>query len=324
MQVIHDFRQFPQAAKTRGGVLSVGNFDGVHIGHAAMLSAGRAEATRRGVPFAVMTFDPHPGAILRPGTARPPLTTLDQRIDLLGAFSPDVLIVVPTTREFLSMTAEDFLRTVVQDAIGASLMVEGPSFTFGQGAKGNVALLAREGAAYGIELLTVPTQQVTLSDLTQVNVSSSLTRWLVSQGRVADAAKCLGRAFTLRGEVVKGEQRGRAIGFPTANIKSTQLLPAAGVYAGRCTISAGSSGGAVEMKRAAISIGTNPTFAGAAITVEAYLLDYTGDLYGQTVELSFHRWLRDMWAFGGVEPLVKQIEKDVAATRDLVSLEETP
>jgi riboflavin kinase/FMN adenylyltransferase len=310
MKVIRDWRGFVEEGGVRGGVLSVGNFDGVHVGHGAMLSAGRAEATRRGVAYTVMTFDPHPGAILRPQSPRAPLTTIEQRVELLGGYGPEVVIVVPTTKEFLGMSAEDFLGEVVAGAIGAKLMVEGASFTFGRGAKGNNAMVASEGGKYGVELLTVGTQEVVLSDLTVVPVSSSLTRWLVSQGRVADAGKCLGRAYGVRGEVVKGEQRGRTIGFPTANVKSGQLLPAAGVYGGRCRLPGG------EEKRAAISVGANVTFGATVATVEAYLLEYSGDLYGQTVEVLFDRWLRDMWAFGGVEALVRQIGRDVEGVRD--------
>ena len=305
-----DWRSFPE--KLRGGVLCVGNFDGVHVGHARMLSMGRAEATRRGVSFTVMTFDPHPSVILRPGEVRAPLTVSSQREELLAGFSPDVVIVVPTTREFLSVTAEEFLREVVRGAIGATVMVEGPSFTFGRGAKGNAEMLRDRGVEFGVEGIVVPTEQVALSDLTLVNVSSSLIRWLVSQGRVLDAMKCLGRAYTLRGEVVRGAQRGRAIGFPTANVATGQLLPGAGIYAGRARVDG-------FLHRAAISVGTNPTFHGTMTTVEAFLLDFEGDLYGKVIDVAFCRWLREMLPFGGVEPLVRQMKLDVADARRLIT-----
>ena len=306
MQIISDFRSFPP--DLRGGVLSVGNFDGVHVGHAKMLSTGRAEASRRGVPFTVMTFDPHPSVILRPSETRQPLTIPSQREELLAAFAPDVLIVVPTAREFLSMTAEDFLGQVVRDAIGATVMVEGPTFTFGRAAKGSVEMLRVRGGEFGIESIVVPTEQVALSDLTLVNVSSSLIRWLIQQGRVGDGFKCLGRPYTLRGEVVHGAQRGRGIGFPTANVATPQLLPGAGIFAGRARVDG-------AFHPAAISVGTNPTFHGTLTTVEAYLLDFSGDLYGKTIDVEFHRWLREMLPFGGVEPLVRQMNLDVEATR---------
>ncbi len=307
MDVIRDWRTFP--GNLRGGILSVGNFDGVHIGHAAMLEMARGEARRRGVKFIIMSFDPHPGTVLRPELPRPMISTLEQRMALLRSHGADALVLIEPTREFLGMSPDDFLGDVVARALGAVAMVEGSNFTFGKGALGDIAMVQRDGARWGIEFLLAPTRQVVLSDLTQVNVSSSLVRWLIAQGRVADAGKCLGRTYGLVGEVVRGEQRGRQIGFPTANVRSEQLLPAAGVYAGRCRLSDG------RETFAAISVGTNPTFAGKNMTVEAFLLDFSGDLYGQPVELLFDRWIRDMWAFSGVEPLVRQIEKDVVAVR---------
>ena len=317
MRVISDWTEFP--AGLRGGVLCVGNFDGVHIGHARMLATGREEAVRRGVPFTIMTFDPHPRVLLKPGVVRQPLTTEAQRRGLLAEFSPDVLLVVPTTREFLSMSAEDFLRTVVRGdgarGIGATLMVEGPTFTFGKGARGTVEMLQQSGAGYGFETIIVPTQERALTDLTLVKVSSSLIRWLVEHGRVADAARALGRPYTLQGKVVEGAKRGREIGFPTANIEAPQLIPGPGIYAGSAEID-----GATH--RAAISVGTNPTFDGKTTTIEAFLLDFDGDLYGRTIDVAFHRWVREMYAFSGVPPLVAQMNRDVDVTRRLVPLKE--
>jgi riboflavin kinase/FMN adenylyltransferase len=312
MQLLTDWRGFP--AVMRGGVLCVGNFDGVHAGHARMLETGKAEAVRRGVSFTIMTFEPHPMTVLRPGVKRVPLTVTEQRRELLAGFGPDVILMIEPTREFLGIAAEDFLREVVQEKIGARVMVEGPTFTFGRGAKGTVAVLEREGGAYGIETIVVPTEQVALSDMTLVNVSSSLVRWLVEHGRVADAWRCLKRPYALRGEVVKGQQRGREIGFPTANLATLQLLPAAGIYAGVAKLQDG------RRLKAAISVGDNPTFHGDKTTVEAYLLDFDGDLYGAVMDLEFHRWVREMWKFDGVGPLVKRIERDVEEVRGSIKV----
>jgi len=237
---------------------------------------------------------------------REPLTTLEQRLELLGAFGADVVIVVPTTREFLEMAAEDFLRDVTVGGLGAKVMVEGPTFTFGRGAEGDVGMLSQK-----IETIVVVTQEAVLSDLTVVNVSSSLTRWLIEQGRVRDAAKCLGRAYTVRGEVVKGQQRGKGLGFPTANVAIRQLSPAEGVYAGRVQV----DGGGGREYKAAISVGMNPTFDGKTKTVEAFLLDFEGDLYGRVIDVSFEHWIRDVMAFGGVRPLVEQLKRDVEMVR---------
>jgi riboflavin kinase / FMN adenylyltransferase len=317
MHMLSDWRLFPP--QHRGGVLCVGNFDGVHRGHAKMLSTGRAEATARGKPFTIMTFDPHPHLLLKPEVPRFPLTTLEQRIALLEAFKPDVLLVVPTTREFLAMGAEGFLRDVVASTdtgIGATLLVEGRTFTYGQGAKGTVETLQGEkgGRAFGIETLIVPTQEATLTDFTVINVSSSVIRWLIEQGRVADAGRALGRPYTLRGEVVEGARRGRTIGFPTANLRTPQLAPAAGVYAGSATVDGRTCG-------AAISVGTNPTFEGGRTTIEAHLLDFSGNLYGRTIEVALCRWVREMLVFAGVRPLTDQMRRDVEWTRRVLAAE---
>ena len=221
---------------------------------------------------------------------RHPLTTARQREGLLARFSPDILLMVEPTPAFLSITAGDFLKDVVRgdekSGLGATVLVEGPTFTFGRGAKGNIATLQQEGPTLGFETMVVPTQEQSLADMTMVKVSSSLIRWLIGQGRVADAARALGRPYTLEGRVVEGAKRGRALGFPTANIQTGQLVPAAGVYAGRARVEG-------RDHVAAISVGDNPTFgSGAASTVEAYLLDFDGDLYGKRMELEFHRWVR--------------------------------
>jgi riboflavin kinase/FMN adenylyltransferase len=297
-----------------------------------MLATGRDEARRRGVPFIIMTFDPHPALILKPSSERSPLTTIEQRLELLDQFSPAAILLIHTTPEFLAMSADAFLQNVVRGipssppapespeapaGIGAALLVEGPTFTYGKGAKGTVDTLQRAGPAMGLEVRILPTRQQTLTDLTLVNISSSLIRWLVGHGRVADAARCLGRPYTLRGTVVEGERRGRTLGFPTANLRSQQLTPAAGIYAGTATITRNAR---QETYRAAISVGTNPTFQGRHTTVEAFLLDFDGDLYGQTLDLALLRWVREMTAFGGVESLIRQMTHDVACTRRTIPL----
>jgi riboflavin kinase/FMN adenylyltransferase len=309
MKVLNNWQAFPR--ELRGGVLCVGNFDGVHLGHAKMLSTGRAEASSRGIPFTIMTFDPHPNLILKPLVPRPPLTTLTQRQDLLAAFSPDVLLIIPTSRDFLAIPAPDFLQRIVTGAdtgIGARLLVEGNSFTYGHRAEGTVETLRSAGPAMGFDTIIIPTQEQSLTDLTIAKVSSTLIRWFINHGRVADAARALGRPYAIRGKVVEGAKRGRTIGFPTANLQTQQLVPMPGVYAGIAIVDG-------RRHIAAISIGNNPTFDGAATTLEAFLLDFTGDLYGKTIDLEFHRWVREMAVFSGVDPLVAQMHRDVAWTR---------
>ncbi len=315
--ILTDYTSFPP--HSRGGILCIGNFDGVHLGHAAMLQVGRTLASQLHIPFTIMTFDPHPSLILKPDTPRPPLTTTLQRQELLQAFHPDVLLLVPTTREFLSITAEAFLADVVQRTIGATQLVEGPTFTFGRGAKGTLETLHTLGPSHGFATTIVPTQQVALSDLSLVNVSSSLIRWLLERGRVDDATKCLGRPYALRGQVVSGQKRGKHIGFPTANVATDQLLPGPGVYAGRALL----PGPNRPAYRAAISVGTNPTFHGQLTTVEAFLLDFDADLYGQTLQVEFHHWIREMLPFAGIPQLVTQMNRDVQRTRQTISLKES-
>lgn len=298
--------EFPSAA--RGGVLSVGNFDGVHLGHQQMLSTAAAIAQREDCPLVILTFDPHPLAVIKPEIKRSGLLTLSQRLDLLAGFSPDVLVVQQADAAFLSMVADDFLRHIVRDTFAARWMVEGPNFTFGHRAQGTVQTLIERGHEFHFQATIVATATTALSDLTLVDVSSSLIRWLIAQGRVRDAAITLGRPYAIRGRVEHGAARGRTIGWPTANIQTQQAIPAAGVYSGW---------GILGAKRypAAISIGNNPTFAGAPSTLEAHLLDFSGDIYGHEVELQFFRWLRDQQKFASVDALKRQIELDVAHVR---------
>jgi riboflavin kinase/FMN adenylyltransferase len=313
--------------RQRGCVLCVGNFDGVHRGHQRMLQTGRDLASAQNLAFVIMTFDPHPAAVLRPHQPRRPISTLEQRLALLSELHPDDILLVRTTPEFLAITPEDFLGRIVRDALGARHMVEGPNFTFGQGARGTIDTLHHSAPQFGFEAHAVETVTQALADLTLVNISSSLIRWLIGQGRVLDAARCLGRPFTIRGQVVRGQQRGRTLGFPTANLVTEQLLPAPGVYAGHATVQTGAG---PQTYAAAISIGTNPTFNAEKTTLEAHLLDFPGrggvpnlvgttELYGQTLELRFDRWLRDMLRFSGPSPLVAQLQRDLLAVRATTS-----
>ncbi len=278
-----------------------------------------------------MTFHPHPATVLRPSVPRHPLATLSQRREWLSAFSPDVLLIIEPTREFLAIPAEVFLEKIVRGdtvvagggGIGATLMVEGPSFTFGRGAKGTVELLEALGAGLGFGGALVPTPPATLCDKTLVGVSSSLIRWLIERGRVVDAAHCLGRPYALAGTVAEGAKRGRTLGFPTANLQTGsgspggeagQLIPAPGIYAGRAVVNR-------QSFAAAISVGDNPTFADSPFTVEAHLLDFAGDLYGRAMSLEFHQWIRDMLPFSGPGPLVEQIRRDIEWTRAFAARE---
>jgi riboflavin kinase/FMN adenylyltransferase len=296
----------------RRSILSVGNFDGVHRGHQALLRRARQLAIKQGPGTRVvaLAFPHHPLSVLRPAAAPSPLTDTPQREKLLLEAGADAVQWLAPLDGILPLTAEQFIDRVVAEHRPAAWL-EGPDFHFGKGRGGDMAMLRRVGAERGFEAIEISPVEVVLRDKTTVPVRSSLVRWLVSMGRVVDAQLCLGRPFALRGKVVVGEKRGRAIGFPTANMDTGPLqLPADGVYAGSVELDG-------REFLAAISVGTKPTFQDAQRTVETYLLDYSGDLYGRTIEVRFSRWLREQWALPSLEILIAQIQRDVDHVRQL-------
>ena len=255
-----------------------------------------------------MTFHPHPKLILKPNTPRPPLTTHDQRKSLLAQFNPDVLLIIPPTKEFLSISAQDFLQNTVRlnpqtnTGIAASLLVEGPTFTFGRGAKGTTQTLEQLGPNLGFQTQIIPAFETPLSNLTLVKVSSSLIRWLIEHGRVADAAHCLGRPYALSGAVVEGQKRGRTLGIPTANLQTKtdtdpgQLLPAPGIYAGARHQPRPQNRGSQSRPAhlAAISVGTNPTFPGTpSPSKPTSSISTPTPAPKPSTPLEFTHWLRD-------------------------------
>ena len=298
-----------------GSVLSIGNFDGLHLGHRQILrtAAGlRAAGVRAASPsprLAVATFEPHPLTVLRPDRAPPRLTPSSRKRDLLEQAGVDDYVILPPTPDVLNLTAEQFWHILRDDARPAQL-VEGESFNFGKGRGGSIERLREWSAGSPIRLHVVPPVTVALLDLQVVPASSSLVRWLVAHGRARDAAICLGRPYELMGQVVKGRQRGRAIGVPTANLDcGEQLLPADGVYAARC----GASGRTYPV---ALSIGTMPTFGPNARQVEAHLVGFEGDLYGQALRVDVLDWLREQRKFKGLDALKAQLALDL---RDAIS-----
>lgn len=290
-----------------GGAMTVGNFDGVHRGHRKIIDVLKASNPSAVV---VVTFEPHPMSVLRPNLAPPRLSPPLQKHRLLEAAGVTHLIELPPTPEVLGLSPEAFWARL-RDEARPVMLAEGHDFHFGKGAKGNIDLLREWAKGTGVNVVCVEPAEVTLPGLHVAHASSSLARWLIAHGRVLDAAAVLGRPYELSGEVVKGFQRGREIGFPTANVRVVdQLIPADGVYAATALV-----GGAEHA--AALSIGTNPTFDGPARTVEAYLLDFDGDLYGQTLTLRLDRWLRGQVKYPGVDALVEQLHRDVSETRRL-------
>ncbi len=291
-------------------VISVGNFDGIHLGHREILRVMHSLRGEGAGGLAIVTFEPHPLTVLRPAMAPPRLTLPVLKRHLLAEAGVDHLVELPPTPDVLGLAAEAFWQ-LIRDQVRPVAMVEGESFYFGKGRKGTIAVLRQWSADSSVRLEVVPPLRVVLGHFWSVPVSSSVIRWLLSEGRVRDARCCLGRAYALEGTVIRGNGRGRGIGFPTANLDcGAQMLPAEGVYAGRCQLDG-------RTVAAAVSIGTNPTFGDQRLWVEAHLLDYEGDLYGQTLRLELLEWVRDQRTFTSAGALGEQIERDVARTRQI-------
>jgi riboflavin kinase/FMN adenylyltransferase len=306
------------AVRTEGAVVTIGAYDGVHLGHQAVLRLVRELADARGFDAALVTFDRHPAEVVRPESAPRLLTTLEQRLELLDATGDLDLCWVLTFDEARSKeAAEDFVREVLVDGIGARLVVVGADFHFGHRRGGNVPLLERMGAELGFEVLGLGLVAVE-GDPTAVPYSSTRIRELLAKGDVAEAARLLGRPHEVRGVVERGDQRGAEhLGMPTANLTVPQriCLPADGVYAGTFVAED-------EVERpAAISVGTRPTFyEDGDVLVEAYVLDFDGDLYGQRVKVRFREWVRGQERFVSTDALVEQMNADVEATRRILAV----
>jgi len=311
-------------------VVTIGVFDGVHRGHQRIVTAAAAAAAGLGLPLVVATFDPHPAEVIRPGSHPLLLCTLRRRAQLLAELGAAAVCVLEFTLEFSRLGPDEFVRAVLADRLHARRVVVGENFRFGHRAAGDLALLAELGEKYDFRAEGIP-----LLAQDGVTMSSSAIRDLLAAGDVAGAARGLGRPHRVEGVVVRGDQRGRVLGFPTANLETAEhtAIPADGVYAGWLA-SLDADGheagrgrergapGAGEAQRwpAAISVGTNPTFDGRHRVVEAYALDRDDlDLYGVHVAVDFAARLRGMVRFDSVDALVGQMRLDVAAARALVT-----
>jgi len=285
--------------------VTIGVFDGVHRGHQAIIGHLVKRAKDLGVRSVVVTFDPHPAEVVRPGSHPAVLTEPARKAELIEELGVDVLCVVPFTPDFSRVPAEEFVHDVLVESLHAAVVVVGENFRFGHRAAGDVPLLERLGRTFGFAVEGAP-----LVAADDTVFSSTYIRSCIDAGDVRAAASALGRPHRLEGVVVRGDQRGREIGFPTANLLVHRFaaVPADGIYAA-WLVRRG------ERLPAAVSIGTNPTFSGRERRVEAYILDFDGDLYGERVALDFVAHLREMRRYDGVEPLVAQIAEDVERTR---------
>jgi riboflavin kinase/FMN adenylyltransferase len=299
-----------------GTAVTIGAYDGVHLGHRALLRDLSARAAASGLSTVVVTFDRHPASVVRPASAPKQLTDLEQKMELLAGCGIDRTLVVPFDRARADETAEDFVAEVLVAQLGARLVVVGEDFHFGHGRKGNVALLTELGRDAGFEVVGVG-----LTGDGDVAVSSTRIRSLVAEGDVSGAAALLGRFHEVRGPVVHGDGRGGPeLGFPTANLQIADdiALPADGIYAGYFTRTDGTA------HRAAISVGRRPTFyepGTASVLVEAYLLGFEGDLYGEAGRVSFVRRLRGEEKYDSVDALMAQMQRDVADAERVLAAE---
>lgn len=300
-------------------VVTIGVFDGVHRGHRHIIGAAVGRARELGVPCVVVTFDPHPGEVIRPGSHPPVLSGPRHKAQLLEELGVDVLCVLPFTLEFSRLSPDEFVHEVLVERLHAVVVIVGENFRFGRGAKGDVGVLRELGRRFGFAAEPVP---LVAEDVQgeQTRLSSTYIRSCVQAGDVAAAAHALGRPHRLEGVVVRGDRRGRELGFPTANLETAPYaaIPADGVYAG--WMSRATADG-TQRWPAAISIGTNPTFDGTERRVEAYAIDagHDLDLYGEHLALDFVARLRDTLRFDGVDALVTQIQADVDRAREILA-----
>jgi riboflavin kinase / FMN adenylyltransferase len=297
-------------------VVTIGVFDGVHRGHQRVITRAAASAAGLGLPMVVITFDPHPAEVIRPGSHPVLLCTPDRRAELLAGLGADVICVLPFTAEFSRLGPEEFARAVLVDRLHTAAVVVGENFRFGHRAAGDVALLAELGEKYDFTVEGTP-----LLGAGEVTISSSGIRDKLAAGDVAGAAGDLGRMHRVEGVVVPGNRRGKALGFPTANLRTFPhvAIPADGVYAGWLA-TLGEDGQELSRWPAAISVGTNPTFDGRDRVVEAYALDRDDlDLYGAHVAVDFAARLRDTERFGSAAALAEQMRRDVDQARTITA-----
>ena len=291
----------------------MGNFDGVHLGHQVVVRRAVEEARSRGLRAVAVTFDPHPRAVLRPGSEPKLLTVLEVREELLLGCGVDEVRVLRFDLELSKKSPGDFVREVLVGELGAGVVVVGENFRFGYKASGDVKDLDRHMRDAGGEAYAVPTYVLGEAAGSGEAINSTRIRMLLHDGEAREAARLLGRPYSLRGVVVEGDKRGHALGFPTANVLpgSVALVPGRGVYAGHVRVGE-------ERYGACTNVGVAPTFERRESRVEAYLLDYEGDLYGEVIDVTFEERLRPEKQFSGVYELKEQIARDVAEARRAV------
>ncbi len=291
-----------------GAVVTVGTFDGVHRGHLAVLEEVRKRAAARGARSVLVTFEPHPLAVIRPEAAPQRLTTFEEKKALLARSGVDLVVFLPFSRELADLSPREFVQEILIDRIGLRHLVIGYDHRLGRGRSGDLDELRAIGVELGFETDVVPA--VLLDD---APISSSRIREELTAGAVADAARGLGRPYSFRGEIIHGDGRGRSLGFPTANLRVGEpgkLMPLEGIYAVNATI----AGATI---RGVLHLGPRPTFPGASESVELHLLDFDQDIYGQIAEVSFCDRIRGVRVFGSIKALIRAMDEDCTAARAL-------
>ncbi|MEN0065831.1 MAG: bifunctional riboflavin kinase/FAD synthetase [Myxococcota bacterium] len=300
MRVIHGSETLSHPP---GAVVTIGNFDGVHLGHRALIERTQAMAERLGAPSGVLTFDPAPQQVLRPEKAAPRIQSLAQRLESLEMTGVDLVIVEPFTKALAAFSAEQFAEQILLQRIGVRGLALGHDFRFGKSRQGSIETLQA--------CLSVPLEHQGAIELDGAPISSSRIRRALVEGHVVPAAACLGRLHAVRGTVIAGDQRGRTLGFPTANVREVEgLLPAQGVYATWAQHRG-------QRHPAVANLGTRPTVDGPHhVVLEVHLLDFSGDLYGEVLTIEFVDFLRGEKAFADLDALKAQIAQDAQAARD--------
>ena len=295
-----------------GSCVTIGNFDGVHKGHQRLIQLACDKARSRDLTSVVVTFDPHPLTVLRPGHTPPFITLAEQKLELIGAIGPNVALVLPFDRAMAALPPEQFVRRYLVDGVRMKELVIGYDYAMGKGRTGNHEKLVELGAAFGFGVERL--DPVIIGDAV---VSSTRIRDLIQSGDVWGARPLLGRFFQVRGEVIRGKDRGgRLLGFPTANIGPVdELLPLTGIYAVWVEVE-GEKGG--EVRPAVANIGFNPTFGNDALSVEVYIMDFNRDIYGQHIRVHFVQRIREERKFDSLDALVERINRDVLVGRRIL------
>ena len=308
MQVVHGYRALDGAAQKR--VIALGNFDGVHVGHRALLDCTVARARQLGAEAWAFTFDPHPSAVLAPGRSPALITTLARKLELLADAGLHGCVVEPFDAAFAARAGDDFVDELLIESLGACAIVVGWDFTYGRGRQGDVNTLRAHGERRGIEVHVIAQVMVDGE-----GASSTRIRQHLMTGDLPAARRLLGRAYDVDGVVVHGAKRGRTIGIPTANVAASgPLLVPKGIYAVRLSVDGG------PMLDAVASLGTNPTFvASGGVTLEVHVFDYDQDIYDRAVRVQFVGKLRDEAKYDSIDALVEQIHRDIVDGRKVLA-----